>query len=100
MTENTCNDKKCPVHADVAVRGRKFNAVVVSNKMKNGVVVEKPYVKKIQKYERFEKRKTRISAHKPACMPVKTGDTVTVQECRPLSKTISFVVIGTGVKTE
>ncbi len=89
-----CKDKNCPIHGDLPVRGRKFKAVVVSDKMKKSAVVERPFVKKIKKYERYEKRKTRILAHNPECINAKKGDEVWVQECRPLSKTISFTIIG------
>jgi small subunit ribosomal protein S17 len=34
-----------------------------------------------------------VSAHVPPCIEVNDGDNVTIGECRPLSKTISFVVV-------
>ena len=34
-----------------------------------------------------------MSAHVPPCLEVRDGDEVTLGECRPLSKTISFVVV-------
>ena len=82
-----------PIHADVALRGYKFKGIVVSDKMRNSVVVERPFMRKIQKYERYEKRRTRVSAHNPECIKAKKGDMVMVQECRPLSKSKSFVVM-------
>ena len=47
----------------------------------------------ISKYERYEKRTTTLVAHNPPCVNAKTGDIVKVMECRPVSKTKSFVVI-------
>jgi small subunit ribosomal protein S17 len=48
----------------------------------------------MDKYERFEKRTSAVSAHLPACIgEVNVGDSVKIMECRPLSKTISFCVI-------
>ena len=88
-----CEDKKCPVHGNVSTRGHGFEATVVSDRMQNSVVVERPYTKKIAKYQRYEKRTTRITAHNPECIKAKRGDNVVVKECRPLSKTKSFVVI-------
>jgi small subunit ribosomal protein S17 len=44
-------------------------------------------------YERFLKGKTRLHARLPEGMDVSVGDYVKVQECRPLSKIIHFVVI-------
>ena len=35
----------------------------------------------------------RIPAHSTPCIPVKVGDVVRIAECRPLSKTKSFVVV-------
>ena len=47
----------------------------------------------IPKYERYEKRTSIYSAHCPHCIKVKVGDRVRIAECRPLSKTTSFVAI-------
>jgi len=87
-----CEDKKCPIHSNVRVRGAILDGKVVSNKPKNTVIVEREYLRFIPKYERYERRKTRIAAHRPACMEVQTGDRVRIGECRKLSKTKSFVV--------
>jgi len=35
----------------------------------------------------------KYSVHSPPCLNVKMGDWVRIAECRPLSKTVSFVVI-------
>jgi small subunit ribosomal protein S17 len=37
--------------------------------------------------------RSRVTAHSTPCIPVKVGDTVRIAECRPLSKTKSFVVV-------
>jgi small subunit ribosomal protein S17 len=48
----------------------------------------------MKKYERYEKRTRRYSAHLPSCIGgVAAGDKVRIMECRPLSKTIKFCVI-------
>jgi len=47
----------------------------------------------VPKYERYEKRTSSYAAHCPPCMEAKVGDKVRIAECRPLSKTISFVTI-------
>ena len=56
-------------------------------------MVEHSYLKYQKKYERYEKRTNRYSVHAPACFDLKAGDHVKIMECRPLSKTVSFVVI-------
>ncbi len=34
-----------------------------------------------------------MHAHNPPCIDAKVGDRVRIGECRPLAKTVSFVVI-------
>lgn len=87
-----CTDKKCPFHGDVKVRGMAIIATVVSDKPKKTVIVERPYLRYIPKFERYERRTTRISAHNPDCVKARAGDRVRVAECRKLSKTKSWVV--------
>jgi small subunit ribosomal protein S17 len=50
----------------------------------------------VRKYERYAKSKTKIHARLPICMEneINIGDLIKIQECRPLSKIIHFVVIG------
>ena len=88
-----CGDPKCPFHGTLPVRGQVLKGVVVSDNMENTVVVQKTFEKKNAKYERYEKRKTKVNAHNPPCISAKEGDNVTVAECRPLSKTKSYVII-------
>jgi small subunit ribosomal protein S17 len=45
------------------------------------------------KYERYARGSSKINAHSPASVGAAEGDNVTMMECRPLSKTKSFVVI-------
>jgi ribosomal protein S17 len=57
------------------------------------------YDQYVPKYERYERRKSRIVVHNPECIRAREGDVVVVAECRPLSKTKSFVVVAkTGEK--
>ena len=50
----------------------------------------------VRKYERYSKSRTKIHARLPVCMEneIQIGDLIRIQECRPLSKIIHFVVIG------
>jgi len=91
--EKTCLDPKCCWHGTVPVRGNIIKGVVVSDKAQKTVVVEKNYLHYLPKYERYERRHSRISAYNPECIDAKKGDMVTIAECRPLSKTKSFVVV-------
>jgi small subunit ribosomal protein S17 len=89
----SCDDKFCPFHGTLPVRGQIITGVVSSVKMKNSIIVEREYMSYVPKYERYEKRTSKYSAHCPPCIKVETGDRVRIAECRPLSKTISFVTI-------
>lgn len=88
-----CNDKKCPIHSNVKPRGRSFVGVVVSVNPHKTAVVEWEWKKYNQKYERYEKKKTRISVHNSPCIDAKKGDRVAIKECRPLSKTKKFAIL-------
>jgi len=91
--EKDCQDPKCPYHGTLSVRGQIIEGTVVSTKMKGTVIVEREYAKYIPKFERYERRRSRYPAHLPPCIPVSESDRVTIMECRPLSKTVNFVVI-------
>ena len=91
--EKTCNDKNCPFHGHLPVRGQVITGVVVSDKMQNSIIVKREYLHLVPKYERYEKRTSKYAAHCPPCLDIKVGDKVRIAECRPLSKTISFVAI-------
>jgi len=91
--DRECDDVNCPFHGKLPVRGQIIEGVVVSDKAEKTVVVQRVYMKKIRKYERYEKRRSKIHAHNPPCIAAKAGDVVKIMECRPLSKTKSFVVV-------
>ena len=93
MVELECTDVHCPKHAGFATHGARMEAVVVSDKMKRSVVVEKQFDFFIPKYERYERRTTRVQAHNPDCVKAKIGDKVLMRECRPISKLKSFVIL-------
>ena len=88
-----CGDKNCPFHGSLSVRGQIITGVVKSNKMQGSILVKKEFMHYVQKYERYEKRTSTIAAHCPPCIKPQVGDKVRIIECRPLSKTISFVTI-------
>ena len=88
-----CNEIDCPFHGTLAVRGRMLEGQVVSIRMQKSCVVQISYTRYDKKYERYARMRSRITAHRTPCIPVKVGDTVRIAECRPLSKTKSFVVV-------
>lgn len=88
-----CNDKFCPWHGEISVRGKVLEGRVVSAKAPKTAIVERNYVFYIPKYERYERRRSRIPVHNPPCINAKVGDRVKIAECRPLSKTKHFVIV-------
>lgn len=91
--KKACEDTNCPFHGELSVRGRVLEGIVVSSKMDKTVVVRRDYLQYVQKFMRYERRKSRIPSHNPPCMGAKEGERVKIAECRPLSKTVSFVVV-------
>ena len=91
--EKECKDEKCPWHGTLPVRGRVFTGIVTSSKPPKTAIVKWDYHYFLKKYERYEKRNTRIVAYNPECISAKKGDLVKIAECRPLSKTKSFTVV-------
>jgi small subunit ribosomal protein S17 len=91
--ERTCNDELCPFHGKLSVRGILQTGKVVSVGAKNVVVVEKELSRFSKKYNRYYRVRRKVHAKLPQCITAQVGDSVLLGECRPLSKTVSFVVI-------
>lgn len=91
--EKTCEDEKCPFHGTLSVRGKILEGIVVSAKAQKTAIIERQYFHFVPKYERYERRHSRIPAYNPECISAKEGDLVKIAECRPLSKTKAFVVV-------
>merc|ERR1711893_218707 len=92
--DGTYIDKKCPFTSDVSIRGRILSGVVTKMKMQRTIVIRRDYLHYISKYNRFEKRHRNMSVHMSPCFrDTEIGDTVTVGQCRPLSKTVRFNVL-------
>ena len=89
-----CADRDCPTHGNLKIRGRTFEGKVTS-KFPKRIAIEFERMVYVRKYERYSKSKTKIHARLPVCMEkgISVGDFVKVQECRPLSKIIHFVVV-------
>ncbi len=69
-----------------------FSGVVVSNKMKDTVVVAVSQYAKDPKYGKFTKRTKKFAAHDEGNTK-EIGDKVTIKETNPISKTKRFVVV-------
>jgi small subunit ribosomal protein S17 len=88
----TCSDITCPFHGTLSLRGRVFRGEVI-RKFAKRVVIEFERTIYIRKYERYAKSKTKLHARLPQCLydSINVGDYIEINECRPLSKIISFV---------
>lgn len=91
--KETCEDPFCPFHGTLPVRGKILEGVVVSSKAQKTAIVERQYLHYLPKYERSERRHSKIAVYNPECISAKEGDRVRIAECRPISKTKSFVII-------
>ena len=87
------NDKKNPFNGTISVRGKLFEGTIVSAKAKNTVVIEKESPVYFSKFKRYARSKSRIHAHVPSNIEVQEGDRVLAAECRPLAKSVSFVIV-------
>jgi small subunit ribosomal protein S17 len=91
--KKSCDDQDCPFHGTLSIRGRILDGVVISAKMDKTVVIRRDYQFYVPKFKRYERRHSHINAHSPPCLSVKEDEHVKIAECRPLSKTVSFVVV-------
>ena len=87
------NDKNNPFNGTLAIRGKLFEGIVVSAKAKNTVVIEKESPVYFTKFKRYARGKSSIHAHVPSNLEVQEGDKVLAAECRPIAKSVSFVVV-------
>lgn len=72
---------------------KKLTGIVVSDKMMKTVTVSVERFTKHPKYGKYLKMAKKYKAHDEAGI-YKTGDKVVIEECRPLSKDKSFIVVG------
>jgi small subunit ribosomal protein S17 len=88
-----CDDRHCPFHGRLPVRGQVLEGTVVSTGMQRTAVVERTLLHYVSKFERYEKRRRRYLAHAPPCLNVPVGHRVRIAETRPLSKLVSFCIV-------
>ena len=87
------SDQKNPFNGTLSVRGKLFQGKVVKAKAKDTIVIQKEIPTYFKKFKRYARGKNSIHAHVPSNIEVKEGDIVVAAECRPLSKSVSFVVV-------
>jgi small subunit ribosomal protein S17 len=88
-----CEDPNCPFHGTLKIRGKLVTGKVVSVSAKNLAVIRRESTQFYKKYLRYFKKRHKLHAHLSPCFDLKLGDIATIAECRPISKTVSFVVV-------
>ncbi|MBS3176149.1 30S ribosomal protein S17 [Candidatus Woesearchaeota archaeon] len=78
---------------NIRAHGRIFEGTVIATRMQKTATVEWTMLKKLPKYERYARQRTKVHAHNPISIAAEKGDRVRIQECRPLSKTKNFIII-------
>lgn len=91
--KKSCTDRNCPFHGSLSVRGRALDGSVISAKMDKTAIIRRDYLHYVPKFKRYERRHSHVPAHNPPCLNAKEGDKVRIAECRPISKTVSFVIV-------
>ena len=87
------NEKNNPFNGSLSIRGKIFEGTVINAKAKGTVVIERESLIDFTKFKRFGRSKNKIHAHVPSNLDIQEGDHVIAAECRPISKSVSFVVV-------
>jgi len=87
------NENNSPFNGSLSIRGKIFEGIVINAKAKGTVVIERESLIDFTKFKRFGRSKNKIHAHVPSNLNIQEGDYVVAAECRPISKSVSFVVV-------
>jgi len=83
--------------SEQAKKSRTLQGVVVSNKMDKSIVVSIERFIKHPKYKKFIRKSTKIMAH-DAENTCNIGDTVTIEEVKPISKNKAWSLVSVDAK--
>ena len=87
------NENNNPFNGSLSIRGKIFEGIVINAKAKRTVVIQKELPIYFSKFKRYGRSKNKIHAHVPSNLNVQEGDHVVAAECRPISKSVSFVIV-------
>ena len=87
------NENNNPFNGSLSIRGKIFEGIVINAKAKGTVVIERESLIDFTKFKRFGRSKNKIHAHVPSNLDIQEGDHVVAAECRPISKSVSFVIV-------
>ena len=94
IPKQACKDKHCPFHSELSTHGRIFTGAVIKKNVHKTASISWGRQIYLPKYERYEKKRTRVKAHIPDCLNIIVGNKVRIMECAPISKTKHFVIVG------
>ena len=86
------NHAKTQKNTDIKMMGKVLTGVVVSDKMKDTVVVKVERFVKHPKYKKYHKVSKKYKAHDTGNTK-KIGDKVQIKEIKPISKDKHFIII-------
>ncbi len=92
--QQECADEHCPFHGNLSLRGKLFDGKIVSTKTNKTVVLQKEAPIRFNKFKRYGRGKNTVHAHLPPCIKISDNTHAITAECKPISKSVSFVVIG------
>ena len=92
MDKNLIKTQNTSIVGVSSGRGRKLKGVVVSDKMKKTVVVAVNRLRKHPKYKKYFKITRKFKAHDES-NAYHIGNTVIIQETKPISKDKRWIVI-------
>jgi len=87
------NETDNPFNGSLSIRGKLFEGIVINAKAKGTAVIQKESPIYFTKFKRFGRSKNKIHAHIPSNLNIQVGDHVVAAECRPISKSVSFVIV-------
>ena len=88
-----CEDIHCPFHGNLSIRGKLFDGKVTGSKARQTITLQKEAPVYFSKFKRYARGKSTIHAPVPGCIDVESGNHVLTAECRPISKSVSYVVV-------
>lgn len=88
MATKKATTKEAPV---TQAKRKTLQGVVMSNKMKDTIVVAVENYEQHPKYKKYLLRRKRFMVH-DAGNTKQVGETVTIEECRPMSRHKHFIV--------
>jgi small subunit ribosomal protein S17 len=93
VPKRECEDIHCPFHGNLSIRGKLFDGKVTGSKARQTITLQKESAVYFSKFKRYARGKSTIHAHVPGCIDVESGNHVLTAECRPISKSVSYVVV-------